>query len=413
MANLADVLILSAFVLFISKSLYNVPMGIMAIIGFYYCLRSPALLWRHPVIRIYTVMFLCLWLPLLLSLPDAVNSARSAQTVSGYLRFLFIGIYVICSLQRPGALSRLHLGIFCITAFWCIDAVIQYLFQMDLFGYPYEPGHITGMFYPKNTIAHVTAAVSPLYFESIRAYSRRYRWLWLLLVPLFLVILLSGRRAAWIMLAVSISGYVYYLLKQTAFNRRLLMKLGLWGAVLIGAMGIVIATNKPLQSRIHVTMGLFSGNYEATDKATARRLPLWQTAITIFKDNWINGIGPRGFRYVYQQYSSADDFWHKDGSTHPHQLLLEVLAETGAIGFAGLLLFALVFYRFVKKGRLGMPLCPWWLSVLTVTFPINSLMAFYGSYWSSMIWWLLALTFAAAATHLQGQNEALSSCRQR
>ena len=68
-------------------------------------------------------------------------------------------------------------------------------------------------------ISHVTAALSPLYFEFIREKGRKIKWLWLLLIPLFMVILLSGRRSAWIMLLVSMAGYLFYLFRRELVDR--------------------------------------------------------------------------------------------------------------------------------------------------------------------------------------------------
>lgn len=410
--NYTVLLILLTLVLFVSKSLYNIPIGIMAIIGLCRSIKSPEQTWRNPAIRIYVALFLCLWLPLLISLVDAVNPGRSSQTVFSYLRFLFMGIFVIQAIGKLETLHKLQLFIFYIMAFWCLDAVIQYLFKFDLFGHPYTPGYITGIFYPEITIGLITAALSPLYFESIRVYINKVKWLWILLIPLFVVVLLSGRRAAWIMLAVSATGYMFYYLKLNRYDTFLLKKISLIGLVIVVSLGLVIASNQPLQKRLQVTTNLFSGDYNLADIAIGRRFQLWETSVNIFRDNWVNGIGPRGYRYVYQQYSDVDNYFHESGQTHPHQLILEVLTETGTIGFTGLLLFVLLFYRFIRAENLGMPLFPSLLAILTVLFPINTHMAFYGSYWSSIFWWLMAMTFITASVQLM-ENKKPYKLRKR
>jgi O-antigen ligase len=393
--NLAFLLILFTLVLFTSKSLYNIPVGIMAVLGLWQSIASRGKIFLDPVVRGYTCLFLALWLPLLISLPDAANFQHSAQTVFPYLRFLFMGIYILYEKNSHGMLPKVRLAIFCVVVFWAIDGCIQYLIGFNLAGFPYEAGHITGMFYPRNTIAHILAALSPLFFESIRIYSKRYKWSWLLILPVIAVILLSGRRAAWIMLAMSLAGYSYYLFKYTSPGRAIKKKLlVVFSAGLITGL-IVILSNTPLQDRILTTAGLFSLDYEAADIAMARRLPIWETAIVVFRENWINGVGPRGFRHVYQQYSDVDNFWYASPPTHPHQLLLEVAAETGLAGLTGLLLFAWLFIRLLfVRTQLPM-LFPWILSVLIIIFPFSSNLAFYSSYWASIIWWFLSLTILA------------------
>jgi O-antigen ligase len=162
-----------------------------------------------------------------------------------------------------------------------------------------------------------------------------------------------------------------------------------------------------LQNRIRVTLGLFSGDYATMNEATASRLNLWSTAVKIIHEHWFNGVGPRGYRYVYTQYSAKDDPFHADGQTHPHQLVLEVLAETGLIGLGGLGVFCVVGFRFLRENALGLVLFPWYLGVIAATFPLNTHMAFYGSYWSSLIWWLILLVLAGATVELARREPLL------
>jgi len=80
------------------------------------------------------------------------------------------------------------------------------------------------------------------------------------------------------------------------------------------------------------------------------------------------------------------------------------LAETGIIGMAGLLMFFIIGYRFLRQYGLGFTLFPWCLGVITATFPLNTHMAFYGSFWSSLIWWQLLMIFIGAATEMRRKS---------
>jgi len=349
---------------------------------------------------------------LLFSYPDAVNPERSVKTVFPYLRFLFMGIFVIEAIRNIQISNRIHLLIFILMSFWCLDGVIQYFFTYNLLGFPKSSGYITGIFFPEITIGHVSAALSPLYFEFVRSSIQKYKWVWVLLLPLFAVVLLSGRRAAWIMLAVSTMGYIFYYLKLNQFDLRIIKKLSAAGIFLFVFLSMILASNGALQKRIAVSGNVLSGDYELMNDSIGKRLHLWETSVNIFRTNWINGIGPRGFRYVYQNYSSSDNYFHETGQTHPHQLLLEIGVETGLFGVVGFLLFILLLSRFIKVYSLGTTLFPWYLTIIVVLFPINTHMAFYGSYWSSVFWWLMALTFATASIQIieiaeSGENKNL------
>lgn len=387
--NTAFILLLLTLVLFASKSLYNLPVVVMAVLGAWKCLRNTRSVFALPLVRLHAGLFMALWLPQLFSLTDAVNPAHSAGTVLPYLRFLFMGIYILSDQGLAARLPQLQRAVFWIAVFWSVDAVFQYMSGANLLGYPYETGHITGMFYPDNTITHVLAALSPLYFETLREYSRRYPAAWLLVLPLFTVVLLGGRRAAWIMLGISVCGYLFYLYRYTdswAVSRNRIAVAALSCLMLFAAL---ILGTPTLQDRLVTTAGLFSLDYELTDQATARRLPIWMTAIEVIKDHPVNGIGPRGFRHVYREYSTPDNYFHEIGTTHPHQLVLEIAAETGLIGIAGLLVFVYLFWTGLMAPDQRRVVMPAALAVLIIMFPFSAGLAFYGSYWSSVIWWFL------------------------
>lgn len=166
------------------------------------------------------------------------------------------------------------------------------------------------------------------------------------------------------------------------------------GIITTSVLTATLTLHQPIKERFAMTLNLFSSDYEKINSATAERLPIWKTAYSIFKENPINGIGPRGFRYVYNEYAEPDDYFVTANPnlppTQPHLLILEILAETGVIGLIG---FLLLFYFLIKSIRYAANsfygfvfLVP----VVVAIFPFNAHMAFYGSVWSSMIWLLVA-----------------------
>ena len=160
----------------------------------------------------------------------------------------------------------------------------------------------------------------------------------------------------------------------------------------------VISSHQPLKTRIIATQGLLSNNYESFNVATAYRVPIWETAYAIFKKNAVFGIGPRGFRHVYENYAKPNDIFVKENAppTQPHLLILEIMCETGLVGLMGYC-FALFFlFKFVFQQKTKKHLLPYFIPVVVALFPLNAHMAFYGSIWASMIWLLTSLCFAKA-----------------
>ena len=393
--NWSIILILLAIIGFVTKSLYNYPLAIMAIIGFYRFALSPKLIWEDEVLKTFIILFLCLWIPMLVSLFDAVNPLRSSQTVFSYIRFLFAGLFIIQELSKDNKYFNVFVNcIFFIVFFWCIDASIQFFVGFNLLGFPYTTGEITGMFYPRNTISHVCAILSPIYFLVIFKNTNKNKWFWLSVIPLFFIILISGRRAAWLMSALCAFGFLVCIYLSTKNKFKISITAFLIGIITTSVLTATVALHQPTKERFAVTLDLFSSDYEKINSATAVRLPIWETAYSIFKEHPINGIGPRGFRYVYNEYAEPYDYFVKRNPnlppTQPHLLILEILAETGVIGLVGFLLLFYFLVKSIQYATNSFDEFVFLVPVIVAIFPFNAHMAFYGSVWSSMIWLLVA-----------------------
>jgi Lipid A core - O-antigen ligase and related enzymes len=148
-------------------------------------------------------------------------------------------------------------------------------------------------------------------------------------------------------------------------------------------------------------LDVYGTDLKYLDKVSNHRLPLWEAAARVSLDHWINGIGPRGFRYVYDDYRPKEgkyDWEFKNGSTHPHFALLEISAETGLIGLAGI--FILMFLLFKQLNSLTdvqkLYILPWYLGAVIAIVP-NIAKAFYSSFWLSMILCMVFIGIANVA----------------
>ncbi|RKZ49004.1 MAG: hypothetical protein DRQ58_03170 [Gammaproteobacteria bacterium] len=397
--NWSILLILSALFLFSTKALFNIPLTIMAILGAYRLVKNPALL-KVPQIQLSYLLFACLWVPMLFSLVDAEEIFRSSKTTFLYIHFLFSCIFMVDELRKKEILKKIIPGIFFMMTFFCLDAMLQFFTGKNLFGYPYSPPLLGGMFYPKNTLAHFLALLSPVYFEYMRRHKNNY-WMYACVVLYLCVLLLGGKRSAWIMFlggGVLYAACLIFISKTTEYKKILVPAI-----LIIFVISALSLSYPPLKKRLTVTSGLFSGNYETINKATAKRLPIWETGLVIIKSHWLNGVGARNFRHVYADFASADNYYISDGRsgpTHPHLTVLEVLIETGSIGLIGYLLFWLILAKYARLFLLSknMPGMCWLISTMLATMPYNTHLAFYGSYWASALWWVIPF-FIVYARH--------------
>ncbi len=383
------------------RALYEVPMALMAIAGLALMLLNGRAMLQVPGVKLLLTLGLLIWLPMALSLPDAVEPGRAASTTLSFLRFLFAGAFIGLAMSEARTRNRVLVVAGGILAFWAIDATIQALTGKNLLGNPMSGGRVTGVYFPRITLGHAIATLSPLLlFWLGRLAHVRGAWWWLLVVPLAVTVFMSGSRVAWMMFALSLllmAGYWVFFAGRAAWRRML-------PAVVLAVLlvGGFLSTQPDFQRRFESAADLMSTDEEKLNQATSLRWNIWKVAGKIFADHPVNGIGPRGFRYIYADYADPGDVWVNPqtrlGITHPHQLMVEIAVETGVIGLAGYLAFLFVFLRAVwRTGRERLhEAWPWAVAAFISFFPLNAGHAFYGGKWGCIIWWLTAL----AVVHL-------------
>ncbi len=406
-ANLDWLLVLSVVPLLATKTLFNLPIAVMAILGGVRLWRAPRRYLDDPAFRLLGALFLALWIPMLLSLPDAVNPRRALGTALIWLRFPLAAVFVLDVLARAEARRRLLAGTALIVLAWSADALVQHLVGRNLLGYPPQGTRITGIFHPKLVLGVVTAAFLFPVLAWLQAHGRGRRrlWLWGLAALPVAAVALGGNRSGWIMLLVG--GVFYAALQVRRLGARRLAVGALSGAALLAAVFAAVSSDGRAATgqRLAVMAGLLSLDWNRWDEATGLRAGIWATAANVARAHWLNGVGPRGFRHEARRHRHPRDRLTSPTPggmvpTHPHLFLLEVAAETGLFGLLGLLAFWLALGRHLL-GRLRAGATPaeagWLAAAVAAAFPLNAHLALYASYWSTVLWWLLVVGVAAGA----------------
>lgn len=372
---------------------------IMAVLGVRALIKQGrALAWSGGG-RLFSVLFLLLWVPMLLSIPDAVQMDRTLLRAFSYVRFYFAGLFVLHVMAGEAARRRLLKISAFLLLFWLADALVQLFFHRDLFGYRYLPGRLNALFGEESKrFGYVLAVLSPLLLEFVRRHWPRWAQVAVALT-LLIVVLLAGSRAAWIMLFVIFCGYfLIYLRDQPRKALRWL------GAGLVSGLVVIVAAYlfySPFTARMDTSLLVLKGDTESIDTAISLRLPIWEVALKMYADHPINGVGIRGFRHAYPDYALPGDPFVPPGSTtgalHSHHLWLEVAAEAGSIGLIGLFAaMGLLVRRWRQTPRAVQRLAlPWMLVLAALLFPFNTHVATYSLLMSVLLWLTVALYCAA------------------
>ena len=338
-------------------------------------------------------LFILIWIPMLLSLIDAINFDRSFIKTMSLLPFLFVGLYLSTGLSTNRIYFAMSILVFA-TGIWCLDFFIYHMRIIEsehafLWRWSFS---IEGDFYIP-ILGQVLSVLLPIIFEALRKYAdtKVKISISLIFVVIYITtILLSGNRNAVIMMCLSLIAWLFYVDIKCKYLKT-------YPKIILSIMLIAVVYFSTLLSmnstRLVSFVDVESTDIQAIDNLSSNRLPLWESAFKMAKDNWFNGIGPRGFRYGYDAYRPDVGKYaieYEYGSTHPHFALLEIFLETGIIGlFSLFLLFWMIFKEILKANKdIQILLVPWFIALTTAIIP-NIGKAFYSSYWLTFIVFLL------------------------
>ena len=384
------------------------PFGRSAELGTFLCLlgvvlllvREPHAWLEHPGARLLLLLLAGYILAALVSAPSSIVPGKSWGAVAGLLRFVPLGLYACFAVRRERKLRALYVAVALVLAWWTLDAWLQAFTGWSLGGHA-QSERISGIFGADNLKLGPTLAVlSP--FALWAAWQRFGHRGWLLAMALLLgPILLAGSRAAWLMYGLVVVGFAWHALGSA---RRFALFCA--GGALLLALGVGIAwnTSDRFQLRVERTLLVLPGTNQSLDKALTGRLDIWHAAETMIAAHPFTGVGVRGFRYAYAHYAPADDHFlvaepcgAGEGACHAHQLVLEVLSETGICGLLLWLAALAVAWRTWRTvgATARTRAFPVTLALVVMLFPLNTHLAFYSAWWGLLFAWLLGLWCAA------------------
>jgi O-antigen ligase len=131
------------------------------------------------------------------------------------------------------------------------------------------------------------------------------------------VLVLTKSRGAWL----GFGAAVVYALLRVRSGR-------LWTAIVLAVL--LLLGVGPLRE----TLLSRAGQTSEGDPSFLGRVVLWIYAWKVIKANWLLGVGFDNFRYVKHFYGYPEALWYTV-RFHTHNVLLEVLADLGVLGFVG------------------------------------------------------------------------------
>lgn len=182
--------------------------------------------------------------------------------------------------------------------------------------------------------------------------------IFLIFVALLLIyssLVMQTRNSLIVLAIVSVLflSYIFFNTKEYNINKTYLTR-----AILILAIAATISGIFLIKFNLVSTKRItnFSVNQDSpievgAESSLLTRLFIWDTALNGFKQHPLLGIGFYSFRKVSKQYSKLPDFIYEnfvEGVT-PHQGYIEILTETGLIGFIAFIYFLVSILKMGKE----------------------------------------------------------------
>jgi O-antigen ligase len=294
-------------------------------------------------------------------------------------------------------MSLMILIIFC-----SIDIFIQFFFKEDIFGYKINKDHGQRLSGPFGDELVAGAYLSKLLFISLifflKDFKKNILYFLSYILIVFFAIFLTQERSALYMTLFSI--IFFFIISNFSIKNKIIFFCLLLFVILFTSF----FNNAFKQKYIIDTMQTFGLTKNKEHKLNAdksisinnffdsRYGAHFLTAYSIANDNLILGSGIKTFRITCAEdkYSKINSSYAEQRcNTHPHNLYLEILSETGVFGFLIFLfiIFSLIYIHFINisKSNFTSHCCVSFFLILF--FPLQTTGAFFSS-WNGAFYWI-------------------------
>jgi O-antigen ligase len=223
-----------------------------------------------------------------------------------------------------------------------VDGYFQFFNGFNIIGLPASGDRISSFFGKELIMGSYLSRLFPLLFALFvlkKKSKLEVYYVGILFILIDVLIYIAGERASFVFLNLSTLFIIILIKKYQKF------RLITFVCALVLITGLTFSYNKLADRMIFRTLNSFGFNKESPKPNifTPAHDSLIRTAYNMFLDKPLVGHGPKMFRVICKNEKYAKDIY--SCNTHPHNFYVQLLAETGIIGFSFLFsAFAYVLY---------------------------------------------------------------------
>lgn len=309
-----------------------IPDIFLSVLGIIFIIKSIKEKLIHFYSNIYTIYFFIFYIIILISSSLSVAPFISLIELESifYLRFYFFSLALCYFSQKYSFIVKyLAISLLITIIIIIIDGSVEYFRGVSLFGIESAETRLFSVFRDEPIVGRYISTATML-FVSLMIYYYGYNNNKIILL-IFTVLMagevftfMSGERAAFGMIvAFSFGGFI--LISQRRIERFIFIIISV----------IFVLTLALNQERTAARLSQTINEVQEREFTMIAASPVhelhYKSAIMMFKDNPIIGIGSNLFRYL----CSDEKYITGSGSctTHPHNYYIQILAENGILGF--------------------------------------------------------------------------------
>ena len=334
------------FFLITGPFLSDLSISLITLIFLIYCFKNKNFSYFKNK---YFYFFLFFWIYLVIN--SFINNFNldSLKISFFYFRYGVFVIAIVALLNQDDKFVEyfFYCIFFCFTVL-VLDGYFQYFNGVNILGWGYG-SRITSFFGDEKILGSYLCRLWPVFFALSTLMLKKNKILFFLFILIFILsetlIFLSGDRAAFFF--INLSAIFVILFTQKLFKLRFIV------LTLSILLIVVVSFINPTAKYRVLDYTLQQMNLTDENKREQEGLFIFSkahthhyiTAYNMFLDNKILGVGVKNFR------NFCSDEKYKAGlyscASHPHNSYIQILAETGIIGFLFLILILFVFCKFI------------------------------------------------------------------
>ena len=296
----------------------------------------------------YVIFFLFFYIYLILnSLINNLNFDSIKISIS-YIRY---GLFVIATIYILNSNKNLLLSLYKVYlvcfSLLVFDGFYQFYTGFNIFGFPLANGpRVSSFFNDELILGSYLARSFPIFFGlMIYHYNKidKFYYYYGFFVFVFseVLVFLSGERAAFFYMNLS-SIFILFFIKDFKMIRFLIFVLSIFVIIIIS---ISFPNSKKRMIDYTISQMHLKKGSEKIIIFSKQHNDLYKTAIKIYKENKILGVGVKNFR----NFCKKDEYKVSIFScnVHPHNTYVQVITELGLIGITFIIFLFFYFMKYV------------------------------------------------------------------